>query len=107
MLISSIALLAFMFFVSFHVWPQAVLVISFLAGVLVTLQYLLFGAHRIVLGIRWVLKNIGVVFIRLFSRREEAEPAEKEKDIDSSKLTTDTDKGKIVGDEGKEDEKQS
>jgi len=106
MLISSIALLAFMFFVSYNVWPQAVLVISFLAGVLITLQYLLFGAHRIVLGIRWVLKRIGAVFVRLFSRTEEAEVAEKEKDTDSPKLTTDIDKGKIVGDEGKENEKQ-
>jgi CBS domain containing-hemolysin-like protein len=105
MLISSIALLAFMFFVSFHVWPQAVLAISFLAGVLVTLQYLLFGAHRIVLGIRWVLKKIGAVFVRLFSRREEAEPAEKENNIDSPKLTTGIDKDKI-GDEGKEKENE-
>ena len=105
MLISSIALLAFMFFVSFHVWPQAVLAISFLAGVLVTLQYLLFGAHRIVLGIRWVLKRIGAVFVRLFSRREEAEPTEK-KDIDLPKPTTDIDKGKIVGNEGKENENE-
>lgn len=90
-----------MFFVSSHVWPQAVLAIFFLAGVLVTIQYLLFGAHRITLGIRWVLKRIGAVFIRLFSQTEEVGPAEKEKAIDSLELTTDIDKGKIVGDEGK------
>jgi len=53
-LTSSIALLAFVF--SFQVWPQAVLVISFLAGMLVTLQHPLFGAHRIVLG-----KRIGAI----------------------------------------------
>ena len=97
MLISSIAPLAFMFFVSFHMWLQPALAISFLAGVLVTLQYLLFGAHRIALGIRWVLKRIGAVCVRLFSRREEAEPAQK-KDIDLPNPTTDIDKGKIVGD---------
>jgi hypothetical protein len=79
MLISSIALLAFMFFVSFQVWPQAVLVISFLAGILVTLQYLLFGAHRIVLGIRWMFKRIGDISVRLFSRSGEVEPAERRK----------------------------
>lgn len=109
MLISSIALLAFMFFVSFGVWPQAVLVISFLAGILVTLQYLLFGAHQIVLGIRWIFKRIGAVFVRLFSRTHEAELAEKEKgqDDDSLKPTTDIDKDKVVGDEEKENEKQS
>jgi len=118
MLISSIALLAFMFFVSFRVWPQAVLIISFLAGILVTLQYLLFGAHRIALGIRWVFKKIGAIFVRLFSRsnedaesaekeNEDAEPAEKEKDDDLPKPTTDIDNDKVVGDEGKETEKQA
>jgi len=107
MLISSIALLAFMFFVSFQVWPQAVLVISFLAGVLVTLQYLLFGVHRIALGIRWAFKRTGAIFVWLFSRSNEVEPAEKEEDDDSPKLTTDIDKDKVVGDEEKENEKQA
>ena len=101
MLIPPIALLAFTFCVSFHMWPQAVLGISSLVGVPVTLQYLLFGAHRIVLGIRWVLKRIGAVFVQLFSRRE-VEPVEKEKDIDSPRLITDIDGGKIIGDKGKE-----
>lgn len=105
MLISSIALLAFMFFVSFRVWPQAALVISFLAGILVTLQYLLFGAHRIVLGIRWVFKRIGAIFARLFSRSEEVEPTENEEVGDLPKLTADAVKDK-VGDEEKEDEKK-
>jgi len=105
MLISSIALLAFMFFVSFGVWPQAVLGISFLAGILVTLQYLLFGAHRIVLAIRWVFKRLGAVFARLFSRSEEVELAEKEGGGDSQQSTADAAKAN-VGDEGKEDEKK-
>jgi len=105
MLVSSIALLAFMFFVSFQVWPQAVLVVSFIAGILVTLQYLLFGAHRIVLGIRWVFKRIGAGCSRLFSRRREAEPTEKENDDDDTlKSTTDIAKDKIVGDEEKHGE---
>lgn len=104
MLISSIALLAFMFFVSFGVWPQAVLIISFLAGILVTLQYLLFGAHRIVLGARWMFKKVGAVFARLFSRNEEVEPTEKEKDDDSPKTATDTARGEE--DEEKDDEKK-
>lgn len=108
MLISSIALLAFMFFVSFQVWPQAVLSVSFLAGILVTLQYLLFGAHRIVLGIRWVFRRIGAGFSRLLSRSEKVEPgAGKEKDDDSPKPTTDVTKGKVVEDEGTETEKRA
>ena len=58
-LTSSIAFLAPVF--SFQVWPQAVLVISFLAGVLVTLQHPLFCVHRIVLGIGWTFKRIGAI----------------------------------------------
>jgi len=107
MLISSVALLAFMFFVSFQVWPQAVLIVSFLAGILVTLQYLLFGAHRIVLGIRWMLKRVGAWFSRLLSRSKEGEHTEKGKDDDSPKATTDVTKNKVVGDEERENEKQT
>jgi CBS domain containing-hemolysin-like protein len=106
MLISSIALLAFMFFVSFNVWPQAVLFVSFLAGVLVTLQYLLFGAHRLALGIRWVFKRIGAGFARLFSQGKEAEPTEKEKVDDSPKPAIDVVKDKVAGDEEKEKENE-
>ena len=106
MLISSIALLAFMLFVSFQVWPQAVLFISFLAGLLVTLQYLLFGVHRMALGIRWVFKRIGAGFGRLLSRNKEVEPLGKGEG-DSSKVTTDTIINKVVGDEEKENEKQT
>ena len=104
MLISSIALLAFMFFVSFTVWPQAVLAVSFLAGVLVTLQYLLFGAHRIVLGIRWVFRKIGSGFSRLLSRNQEVEPAEKGED---GAARVPTEKEKVVGSEEREHEKKA
>lgn len=107
MLVSSIALLAFMLFVSFDVWPQAVLFISFLAGVLITLQYLLFGVHRIALGIRWIFKRIGAGFGRLFPRNKEVEPTEKGKDDDSPRPTTDVAKDKVVGDDEKESESQS
>ena len=61
MLMFSIALLTFIFFVSFQVWPQAVLVISFLTGVQITLRYLLFGVHRTVLGICWMFTGIGAI----------------------------------------------
>lgn len=104
MLVSSIALLAFVLFVSFTVWPQAVLVVSFMAGVLVTLQYLLFGAHRIVLGIRWVFKRIAAGFSRLLSRNQGVGPAEKEKDDGTQ---TPTEKDKVVGSGEKENEKKT
>lgn len=106
MLVSSIALLAFMLSVSFQVWPQAVLVVSFLAGILVTLQYLLFGAHRIVLGIRWVFRRVGAGVGRLLSRSNQVEPVGKEKDGNSSKQTTNVTKDKVIGYEERENEKK-
>ena len=104
MLISSIALLAFMFFVSFTVWPQAVLVVSFMAGVLVTLQYLLFGAHQLLLGIRWMFKKICAGFSRLLSRNQVVEPAEKGEDDGTP---TPSDKDKAVGSEERVNEKKT
>ena len=106
MLISSIALLAFMFFVSFTVWPQAVLLVSFLAGVLVTLQYLLFGAHRIVLGIRWMFKKIGAGFSRLFSRNAGSAPDAEKKDDEPPKYTPTVDNDQVIGGGEGESEKK-
>lgn len=94
-----------MFFVSFTVWPQAVLVVSFFAGVLVTLQYLLFGAHQLVLGIRWVFKKIGAGFSRLFSRNQAAEPAEKKSD-DSPRSSISIEKDGAIGNGEEENEKK-
>lgn len=107
MLISSVALLAFMFFVSFTVWPQAVLVVSFMAGVLVTLQYFLFGIHRIALGIRWVFKRTSAGLSRLFLRSNEAEPVGGEKDGVSPKPTINTHKDKVAGSGESENEKST
>lgn len=59
-----------------------------------------------VFGIRWVFENIGASFGRSFSQNKE-ESVTKEKDGDSLKPTTDTLKVKVVGDKGKENEKQA
>jgi hypothetical protein len=72
--------------------------------VLVTLQHLLFGAHRIMLDIRWVIHRIGAGFGRLLSQGKEVEVVGKEKDNDSPKLATNFAKSKVVGNE-KENEK--
>jgi len=63
-LISTIFLLAYVTIISYNVWPQAVLVVSFFAGLLLTLQYLLFGAKQLFNGIRWGFKKIGTGFAR-------------------------------------------
>jgi len=96
-----------MFFISFQVWPQAVLVVPFLAGMLVTLKYLLFGSHRIVLSIHWASKGVGAGFAQLLSRSKEVEPARREKYCDSPEPTTDIEKYKVIEDEEKEDKKKA
>ncbi|CAL1693780.1 unnamed protein product [Somion occarium] len=58
MFISACALMAFLFSVAWEAWPTAVLVMSFIAGILVSLQYLIFGVHRFVNMMVWVLKCI-------------------------------------------------
>jgi hypothetical protein len=45
MLISTFALMAFLGLVAFEVWPQGVLVVSFFVGIIMSLQFLVFGAH--------------------------------------------------------------
>jgi hypothetical protein len=75
--------------------------------VLVTLQYLTFGAHLTVLGTRWVFKRIGVSFVRLIPRSKEPEPAEREKHDHSPRPTTDIAKDKVVGCEEKETKNKS
>lgn len=45
MFISSLALMAFLGIVAFNAWPQAVLAFCFLVGVVMTLQFLVYGVH--------------------------------------------------------------
>ncbi|KXN87176.1 hypothetical protein AN958_09102 [Leucoagaricus sp. SymC.cos] len=45
MFASAIALMAFLGFVAFGVWPQGVLVVCFFVGLIMTLQFLVFGVH--------------------------------------------------------------
>jgi len=65
---------------------------------LVTLRYLLIGAHLITTDMYyWVFGRVGV---GLLSRNKEVEPPEKGKYDYSSKPATDVTKGNIVGYEG-------
>lgn len=56
--VSSCALMLFLLAVAWDAWPTAVLVMCFLAGILLTLQYLVFGAKRLVGGVVWVVKKV-------------------------------------------------
>ncbi|KAI0749014.1 hypothetical protein BC629DRAFT_1598971 [Irpex lacteus] len=56
--VSSCALMLFLLAVAWDAWPTAVLVMCFLAGILLTLQYLVFGAKRLIGGVVWVVKKV-------------------------------------------------
>ncbi|KAF9524634.1 hypothetical protein CPB83DRAFT_886178 [Crepidotus variabilis] len=45
MFIASLSLMAFLGLVAFNTWPQAVLAFCFLVGVVMTLQFLVYGVH--------------------------------------------------------------
>ena len=45
MLLSAVSLMLFLGLVAYGAWPQAVLVISFLVGFIMTLQFLVYGIH--------------------------------------------------------------
>ncbi|KAL7284924.1 hypothetical protein ACG7TL_000012 [Trametes sanguinea] len=53
MLVSALALMFFLLGVAWAAWPTAVLVMSFIAGVLLTSQFLVFGIHRFVEAVIW------------------------------------------------------
>ena len=75
----------------------------FLAGVPITLQYLLFGVYRVVLGIRWVFKWIGGELWQITHSRE-VEHTRREKYYDSMKLIIEDE---VVGNKEKINKKQA
>jgi len=45
MFISSLSLMTFLAVVAFEAWPQGVLFVCFVVGVIMTLQFLVYGVH--------------------------------------------------------------
>ncbi|KAH9914722.1 hypothetical protein B0H21DRAFT_828294 [Amylocystis lapponica] len=58
MFLSAVALMVFLLGVAWAAWPAAVLVMSFLAGTLVSLQYLVFGCHRLFNLCVWLVRTL-------------------------------------------------
>ena len=88
--IPTIVFLAFTFFVSFQAWPQTVLTISFLAGILVCV---------VLVRLARAMSNHshGVRGWNPLGRRDD----------DSKKPTTDTANNEVIGDEEKENKKRA
>ncbi|KAI0829114.1 hypothetical protein BC628DRAFT_1409086 [Trametes gibbosa] len=56
MFLSALSLMLFLLAVAWTAWPTAVLVMSFVAGILLTSQFLVFGIHRAVNFTIWVVR---------------------------------------------------
>ena len=56
--------MTFLLSVAWTAWPTAVLVMSFMAGVLVSLQFIVYGMHCIVVFIAEVTRSVRRGFLR-------------------------------------------
>lgn len=77
MFISTMSLLTFLTLVAWDAWPTAVLVMSFICGVLLSLQWLVYGLHCVIVTIvraaKAVRNGIGKVVGMVIRRRDVAE----------------------------------
>lgn len=65
LLVSTTSLTLFLLSVAWAEWPSAVLVVSFLAGILFSLQYLVFGCHRMFNLAAWCVRSLWrALFVR-------------------------------------------
>ncbi|KAH9013663.1 hypothetical protein EDB84DRAFT_1444178 [Lactarius hengduanensis] len=63
--VAVLALVVFLGAVAWIAWPAAVLVMCVLAGVLVSLQFIVYGFHRLGLGLAWMVRGVwfGVLYV--------------------------------------------
>ena len=64
LIVSVLALVGFLGAIAWAAWPAAVLVMCGIAGVLVSLQFIVFGFHRLALCLAWILRGawLGAVY---------------------------------------------
>ena len=56
MALSTVSLMSFLLAVAWTAWPTAVLVMSFVAGFLLTSQFVIFGLHRLINFVVWTVR---------------------------------------------------
>ena len=63
--VSVLALVGFLCAIAWTAWPAAVLVMCVLTGVLISLQFIVYGFHRLALGFVWMLRGawLGAVYV--------------------------------------------
>jgi len=68
--IAILALVGFLGAIAWTAWPTAVLVMCVLTGMLVSLQFIVFGFHRLALCLAWILRGVwlGAVYVVNWAR---------------------------------------
>ncbi|KAH9159761.1 hypothetical protein EDB89DRAFT_2107284 [Lactarius sanguifluus] len=68
--VAILALVVFLGAIAWSAWPAAVLVMCVLAGVLVGLQFIVYGCHRLALGLAWMVRGVwfGVLYVSRAAR---------------------------------------
>ncbi|KAH9046997.1 hypothetical protein EDB83DRAFT_2677131 [Lactarius deliciosus] len=68
--VAVLALVVFLGAIAWAAWPAAVLVMCVLAGVLVGLQFIVYGCHRVALGLAWMVRGVwfGVLYVSRAAR---------------------------------------
>ncbi|KAI9442943.1 hypothetical protein H4582DRAFT_2072008 [Lactarius indigo] len=63
--VAFLALAIFLGAITWTAWPAAVLVMCVLAGLLVSLQFIVYGCHHLALGLAWVVggARLGVLYV--------------------------------------------
>jgi hypothetical protein len=56
LVVSVLTLVVFLGAIAWAAWPAAVLVMCALAGLLISLQFIVYGCHRLALGLAWILR---------------------------------------------------
>ena len=80
MFTSALALMIFLLSVAWSAWPTAVPVMSFLAGTLVSLQFIVYGMHCVVVFIIDVIRIVRRRILRCLAWIRPPPPDKREKD---------------------------
>ena len=83
LMISVLALVGFLGAVAWVAWPTAVVVMCGITGVLVSLQFIVYGCHRLAFCLAWIVRGawLGAVYIgsrirAIFTRGQVQDPVE-------------------------------
>lgn len=68
LIIAVLSLVGFLCAIAWSAWPSAVLVMCVITGVLVSLQFIVYGFHRLALGLAWMLRGAWLGAVNIVNR---------------------------------------